>query len=228
MVGMGLRGARPLAKAGPAAYGGRERIATMTKDDIRLATIILAVVLGLMVLPRLLGLVFAAFDSEPASVVEPPVRNAPAPGTTPRERQEARQEAAADAVRAAVPLEALIVRVDNTTPDPLAPLRWKKRVLVIFAPSPQDPRLKRQLDLLREAPSLLAERDVAVVIDADPAAPSRLREIYRPVDFTFVLIDKAGEQALRKPVPWAVDDLATFIDSLPLRQQEVAERRRGN
>lgn len=200
----------------------------MTKDDIRLATIILSVLIALMVLPRLLGLIFAALDDEPAAVVEPPVRHAPAPGT-----REAREGADAGAGGVAktpakeVRLEDLIVMVDDSAPDPLAPFRWKKRVLVLFAPTPEDPRLKRQLDLLSESPELLAERDVVIVIDADPERPGRLREIFRPVDFAFVLVDKAGELALRKPVPWGVDELADFIDSLPIRQQEIAEARKA-
>jgi len=38
-------------------------------------------------------------------------------------------------------------------------------------------------------------------------------------------VGKDGRVALRKPAPWSVRELSRSIDKMPLRQQEMADRR---
>ena len=109
--------------------------------------------------------------------------------------------------------------------DALAQYKWLNRPLVIFADSPNDPRFKRQMELLEDDPEALAERDVVVLTDTDPAAKGPLREALRPRDFMLVLVGKDGRVALRKPSPWSVRELSRAIDKIPLRQEEIIERR---
>ena len=71
----------------------------------------------------------------------------------------------------------------------------------------------------------LAERDVVVIIDTDPAAKSALRMSLRPRAFMLAIIDKEGSTAIRIPAPWDVREISRNIDKTPLRQQEVRERR---
>jgi hypothetical protein len=40
-----------------------------------------------------------------------------------------------------------------------------------------------------------------------------------------VIIGKDGEVELRKPAPWDVREITRSIDKMPLRQQEVQDRR---
>ena len=69
--------------------------------------------------------------------------------------------------------------------------------------------------------SALAERDVVVIADTDPAAESELRRELRPRGFMMALVGKDGGVKLRKPFPWDVRELTRTIDKMPLRQQEV-------
>jgi len=52
-----------------------------------------------------------------------------------------------------------------------------------------------------------------------------LRSILRPRGFMMALVGKDGRVALRKPAPWSVRELSRSIDKMPLRQQEMADRR---
>lgn len=102
---------------------------------------------------------------------------------------------------------------------------WIARPLVIFADSPQDPRFQRQMEYIANDWIDLTERDVAVIIDTDPAAKSAIREELRPRGFDLVLIGKDGSKYLRKPIPYRVREIARSIDKMPLRQQELRESR---
>ena len=109
----------------------------------------------------------------------------------------------------------------------LAALQWLVRPLVVFADTPNDPRFKQQLDLLMAGLDDLAERDVLIITDTDPAARSALRLDLRPRGYMMALIGKDGRVALRKPTPWNVREISRSIDKMPLRQQEIADRRLG-
>lgn len=108
-------------------------------------------------------------------------------------------------------------------PDALDELRWEKRVVAVFADSPNDPQFRRQMRALNENPAALAYRDVVVVADTDPEARSPLRETFRPRGFMLVLIGKDGQIKQRKPFPWDVRELSRTIDKTPLRQQELRD-----
>ena len=107
----------------------------------------------------------------------------------------------------------------------LASFLWKNRLIVVFADSNADPRFVEQVELLAERSSELAERDVIIVLDTNPAAKSALREKFRPRGFMLMLIGKDGQVYLRKPLPWNVREISRSIDKLPQRQQEVSDRR---
>lgn len=105
---------------------------------------------------------------------------------------------------------------------------WQARPLVIFADAEADPAFQRQIELLASRPEDLAERDVVVIVDTDPAGGSELRERLRPRGFMLVLIGKDGGVKLRKPFPWDVRELSRVIDKSPIRQQEIRDRRNLN
>lgn len=120
-------------------------------------------------------------------------------------------------VNRAAPFEAATLNIDD--------LIWRARPLVVFADSPHDPLFRQQLDLLADHADNLAERDVIIIIDTDPSAQSELRSRLRPRGFSMVLIGKDGEVELRKPAPQDVREISRSIDKMPLRQQEVEDRR---
>lgn len=102
---------------------------------------------------------------------------------------------------------------------------WIKRPLVVFADSPADPRYVQQMDFITQRLEDLAERDVIVLTDTSPDAQSDLRTTLRPRGFMIALIGKDGEIYLRKPLPWSVREITRAIDKLPMRQQEIRDRR---
>lgn len=104
-------------------------------------------------------------------------------------------------------------------------LQWIARPLVIFADTPNDPRFRQQLDLLTDRFGELAERDVIVFTDTDPAGESELRLRLRPRGYMMALAAKDGSVAFRKPSPWSVREITRSIDKMPLRQQEIEDRR---
>lgn len=106
---------------------------------------------------------------------------------------------------------------DTTLEDHL----WVSRPIVIFADTPRDPRFQDQLDMLLARPEPLIERDVIVILDADPDARSDVRLALRPRGFSMVILQRDGNVALRKPTPWDVRAIMRAIDNLPLRLEEM-------
>ncbi len=102
---------------------------------------------------------------------------------------------------------------------------WIKRPLVVFADSPADPRYVQQMEFITERLDDLAERDVVVLTDTDPGAMTALRRKLRPRGFMLALIGKDGTVYLRKPLPWSVREISRVIDKMPMRQQEMRDRR---
>ncbi len=107
----------------------------------------------------------------------------------------------------------------------LADLLYQKRPVVVFADSPNDPNFVRQMELLERGSDELAERDVILIVDTDPAAKSEIRQKLRPRGFSLVLMDKDGRPVIRKPLPWDLREITRAIDKFPLRRQEILERR---
>ncbi|MFN3972231.1 MAG: DUF4174 domain-containing protein [Gemmobacter sp.] len=101
---------------------------------------------------------------------------------------------------------------------------WVKRPVLVFADSPADPQFQRQMELVRRDTLALAERDVVVITDTDPAAMGYFRTRFRPRGFGLVLMDKDGVTTLRKPLPWDVREISRAIDKWPMRRQEILER----
>lgn len=105
--------------------------------------------------------------------------------------------------------------------------KWLARPLVVFAESPNDPQFQQQMELITERLDELALRDVIVITDTDPDAQSAVRTTLRPRAFMLALVGKDGQVKLRKPRPWDVRELSRSIDKMPLRQQEIRDRRAG-
>jgi len=103
--------------------------------------------------------------------------------------------------------------------------RWKKRPVVVFADSENDPAFIEQLELLRAREDALRERDVIVLTDTDPAARSPIRLKLRPRGFMLTLVGKDGGVKLRKPFPWNVREITRSIDKMPMRQREIREEK---
>lgn len=120
------------------------------------------------------------------------------------------------------PAEPLFATADMAD---LSEFRWKKRPVVVFADSEDDPAFIEQLDLLRAREGELRTRDVIVLTDTVPDSRSALRLKMRPRGFMLVLVGKDGEIELRKPFPWNVREITRSIDKMPIRQREIRDRK---
>lgn len=118
--------------------------------------------------------------------------------------------------------ELMMIEAPGATLDDF---HWTARPLIVFADSENDPQFIQQMDFIAEDWIELAERDVVVVVDTDPAARSDIRQELRPRGFMLVLIGKDGFKYLRKPLPWDVREISRSIDKMPLRQQELKDAR---
>ena len=107
----------------------------------------------------------------------------------------------------------------------LSDLKWQKRPVVVFADDAADPAFVEQMRFLADRWPELAERDVVVITDTDPATPSDARTRLRPRGFMLVLIDKDGTVAQRKPFPWDVREISRAIDKTTTRREELRAKR---
>lgn len=99
--------------------------------------------------------------------------------------------------------------------------RWKARLVVVFADTPQDPAYLRQMRALEAGVPALTDREAIVVVDTDPAANGAWRRALRPEGFSLILIDMDGTVMLRKPAPWDMREISRAIDRFPQRRQEL-------
>ncbi|MEX0286713.1 MAG: DUF4174 domain-containing protein [Paracoccaceae bacterium] len=117
--------------------------------------------------------------------------------------------------------------IESTLGYELSDFLWHFRPIVVFADTEADPRFSEQMERLRAEIDLLAERDVLILTDTDPALSSDIRKQLRPRGFQFVLIGKDGRVLMRRPSPQSVREITRSIDKSPTRQREIRERR-GN
>ena len=121
------------------------------------------------------------------------------------------------------PVVAPIVMPGDTVD--LDSLIWQNRVIIVFADSPNDPRYIQQMEFLTDRLEDLEERDVIVLTDTSKADGSALRTKLRPRGFMLAMIGKDGSVYLRKPLPWDVREISRVIDKMPMRKQEIRDRR---
>ena len=97
--------------------------------------------------------------------------------------------------------------------------RWARRPLLIFAERTEQSQIQRAL--LKKHTAALAERDVVVLIDADPANQTALRQKYQPKGFEVLLLGKDGLIKTRQSTPVTAEELFRVIDAMPMRAREI-------
>ncbi len=107
----------------------------------------------------------------------------------------------------------------------LAQMKWERRVLIVAAPSQQDPALAEQRRILANWTAKGDERDVTIVEvvgdqvrGAGDTAPALRRKFRLPSTFTALLIGKDGGDKLRSATPLPAAALEATIDAMPMRK----------
>ena len=132
-----------------------------------------------------------------------------------------------------MPLPAALAQNPHS-PTTLSQLQDRYRVLLVFAPKPDDPALLAQLHMLKDAAAELSRRDLLLIaVPYDNPSPSEVsltpeaaRKARRDFDiapdrFAALLLGKDGGEKLRSAKPVSLDGLRSLIDSMPMRQQEM-------
>lgn len=116
----------------------------------------------------------------------------------------------------------------SAAPDTLAAHRGASRILVVAAPSAQDPALAAQREALASARSGLKDRDLVVIeaVGASGEAASLRRQLAVPEQaFRAVLIGKDGGVKLTSGEPLPPQRLFATIDAMPMRRDEMRTHR---
>ncbi len=130
---------------------------------------------------------------------------------------------------------ALSSPVTHAADDLLEGYTWQNRLLLIFAPSEEDSRLRQQQEILASSTDGLLDRDLVILrllpdsepsIDNQPARGVDSASVYRdfavePGDFRLLLLGKDGTLKLSSDSPVPSARLFDLIDSMPMRQWEM-------
>ena len=122
----------------------------------------------------------------------------------------------------------------------LSSQKWKNRVLLVFAPSVDNPIYQQQMQLLQKHNSGFADRDLVLVqvlatnesyanrqlIDESSAAKLRDSFGVDKENFRVILVGKYGGVKRSDATPVQATAIFEEIDAMPMRQQEMQERRR--
>ena len=105
--------------------------------------------------------------------------------------------------------------------DPLAPYRWKNRVVVLSAPNASDATLAKQQALLQSDPSGLSNRDLVIVELLGNRRDKARKDLRLSEGFSAVLVGKDGGVKLRSNDPITLTELYGLVDAMPMRQREM-------
>ena len=105
-------------------------------------------------------------------------------------------------------------------------MQWKRRVLLVAAGDPDDPRAKTQRRIFTAWGHEAADRDVSMVdvlggqVQGAADSAEALRKRYRlpPQSFEVLLIGKDGHVELRSNKPVGAGELQGRIDAMPMRR----------
>ena len=117
----------------------------------------------------------------------------------------------------------------------LSDFKWQNRLLLIFAPSQQDPELLQTRRALQGESCGLGERNIVTgilvaqgrssldgrEITARDAAAIRQRTAIKNDQFAVLLIGKDGGEKLRVYNQPDLDAVFALIDQMPMRQEEM-------
>jgi hypothetical protein len=122
----------------------------------------------------------------------------------------------------------------------LSSQKWKNRVLLVFAPSADNHIYQQQMQLLQKHNNGFADRDLVLVqilatnesyanrqlIDESSAAKLRDSFGIDKENFRVILVGKDGGVKRSDATPVQATAIFEEIDAMPMRQQEMQERRR--
>jgi hypothetical protein len=116
--------------------------------------------------------------------------------------------------------------IASAEPD-LDGFKWKNRVLVVLAPSENDPQWKEQRAIDAAAVAGFSERDLVEVAESGAEGPLHRRFGIKVSDFQVLLIGKDGHCAQQWAKPVGSEVLYSLIDRMPMRREEMRRQKKG-
>jgi len=125
-------------------------------------------------------------------------------------------------------------------PLDLSQFQWKNRLLFLFAPNRNHPLFDSLHNSLSAQKAEVADRDLVIfeILESDPSsmnskylaseAAQKLRDKFdvRRGRFAVILLGKDGGIKLNRQDPTQLADIFTLIDAMPMRREEMQQRRR--
>ena len=119
----------------------------------------------------------------------------------------------------------------------LSDYRWENRLLLVFAPSPENAEYRKQIEALNSRKDGMLDRDLKIFhlfregvsfgegLQIEKESVDGLYQKYniQPGKYLIVLIGKDGTEKLRKSSLLKPEKLFKVIDSMPMRQREMRE-----
>ena len=116
--------------------------------------------------------------------------------------------------------------------------QWKNRLLILFAPSEDDPVYQSFKEQLERRNQEVQERDLLIFhvpetgegrvahlpLNKDQVVFLRKRFSILPGQLIVILIGKDGEVKLRGELPLELSEIFSVIDAMPMRRREIRER----
>ena len=117
----------------------------------------------------------------------------------------------------------------------LEEFRWKSRLIVLTASSPEDQIFVEQKTLLASQEEGILERDLRIIevfqngqgkIDQEQLSPESVSRLLKSLkvrkeEFRIFLIGKDGTVKLHSDKPVTAAEIFSLIDSMPMRQREM-------
>lgn len=98
-------------------------------------------------------------------------------------------------------------------------VRWRNRVVLVFAPTASNASFVKQKKILEEYSCGVRERDIITVLS--PPGNFRRRFNIVAARFHVLLIGKDGRVKLRHEKPVSAEELFATIDAMPMRRSEM-------
>ncbi len=135
----------------------------------------------------------------------------------------------------------MILAPKNTMPMDFDQFQWKKRLLFLFAPDASHPIFRNLNSEIKKQKAEVEDRDLVVfeVLEKGPSRMGRTQLDRQVADsmrnrfkapqqkFTLILVGKDGGVKMRRHDPANLKEVFELIDSMPMRQNEMRQKKKS-
>ncbi|MEM0932723.1 MAG: DUF4174 domain-containing protein, partial [Bacteroidota bacterium] len=102
---------------------------------------------------------------------------------------------------------------------------WKKRVVIVFSPFDNHPKVKEQLDAFKPFSREIEDREMIILIPQRAERPKLLERFRLDNDYVgLILVGKDGGVKLKQKLVVTPKTLFDLIDAMPMRRAELRNK----